>query len=301
FRRRPYRRDGGENWSRRHCGAISGKVTSVTSAFPGRLLHSGPVTPSHRARALVEPAVLGHHLARARHAPGEATDAQEKRCVRRVGEGGDQRRLKQGVMDEPHRAAEERHIADHVPERPPCMRDGTAGEPGGAATDQSRYQNNLERRLGFVDFHLMRSAFQISRADLRTLEQLAAGTGERDQAVDHDIAAVGELERMERVLLDQEYRELVLAVELTDGGENSFDQKRREAERGLVEEKEPRAAHERARDRQHLLLAARERSAALAQPLFEAGEKAQKPPEGPPRNGRPRAPRAPLPHFPPPP
>src|SRR6266566_6765600 len=113
-----------------------------------------------------------------------------------------------------------------------------------------------------------RSAFEIGRADLRALEQLATGPGERDQAVDHDVAAVGELERVERVLLDQEHGELVLAVEVANRGENLFDQEWREAERRLVEQQEPRPPHESARDRQHLLLAARKRAAALAQPLL---------------------------------
>ncbi len=45
-----------------------------------------------------------------------------------------------------------------------------------------------------------------------------------------------------------------------------------EAEGGLVEEQDPRSGHERASDRQHLLLAAREGAALLAGPLPETGE-----------------------------
>src|SRR6202011_3252934 len=160
------------------------------------------------------------------------------------------------------------------PERPPRVRDRAAGKPGGTAADKAGYQKDLERRLRCVEFtHLEHdpekwepvfgkrscssnnvkrdetssrfrgSAFEIGRADLRALEQLAAGAGEREQAVDHDVAAVGELERVERVLLDQEHGELVLAVEVADRGENLFDQERREAERGLVEQEESRPAH----------------------------------------------------------
>src|SRR5204863_1043103 len=40
----------------------------------------------------------------------------------------------------------------------------------------------------------------------------------------------------------------------------------------LVEKKEPGPAHQRARDREHLLLAARERAAALVRPLLQARE-----------------------------
>ena len=51
-----------------------------------------------------------------------------------------------------------------------------------------------------------------------------------------------------------------------------FTIERREAERGLVEEQEPRPAHQRAGDGEHLLLAAREGAAALVQALLEPRE-----------------------------
>ena len=77
---------------------------------------------------------------------------------------------------------------------------------------------------------------------------------------------------MEGVLLDQEHGELFALVERVDGGENLLHQERREAERGFVEQEQPRPRHQRAADRQHLLLAARQRAAALAEPLLEARE-----------------------------
>ena len=52
--------------------------------------------------------------------------------------------------------------------------------------------------------------------------------------------------------------------------EDLLRDQRREAERGLVEQQQPRPAHQRARDRQHLLLAAGQRAAALAQALLQA-------------------------------
>ena len=48
------------------------------------------------------------------------------------------------------------------------------------------------------------------------------------------------------------------------------DDQRRQAQRRLVEQEQARAAHQRARDRQHLLLAAGERAAALVDALLEA-------------------------------
>src|SRR6266567_913713 len=80
---------------------------------------------------------------------------------------------------------------------------------------------------------------------------------------------MGELEGMKRVLLDQEDGELLLDVEGADDLENLPGDERGEPERRLVEQQEARPAHERARDRQHLLLAARERAAALVEPLAQ--------------------------------
>src|SRR4029077_14319723 len=116
---------------------------------------------------------------------------------------------------------------------------------------------------------LLATAFEISQFHLRPVEQFGAGAGKRDQAVDHDIAAVGELERMEGVLLDQKHGEAVLGVELSDGVEDLPHDQRRQAERRLVEHEKFWPAHQRTRDRQHLLLAARQGAAALAEALVE--------------------------------
>ena len=57
-----------------------------------------------------------------------------------------------------------------------------------------------------------------------------------------------------------------------DDLEDLLDDERRQAERRLVEQQEARPAHQRARDREHLLLAARQRAAALALALLEDRE-----------------------------
>ena len=54
--------------------------------------------------------------------------------------------------------------------------------------------------------------------------------------------------------------------------EDLLHHERREAEGRLVEQQEPRPQHQRARDRQHLLLAARQRAGLLPPPLLEARE-----------------------------
>src|SRR5438132_1691258 len=115
----------------------------------------------------------------------------------------------------------------------------------------------------------MPAAFEVGGSDLRTLQQLGPGARQRDRAVDHDIAAMSELERMKGVLLDQEDRDPVARVEVAHDGKNLLRDQRRETERGLVEQQETRPSHERARDREHLLLAARERASALVAPFGE--------------------------------
>jgi len=73
------------------------------------------------------------------------------------------------------------------------------------------------------------------------------------------------------VLLDEEDRE-ALAVQPADQREHLVHEQRREAERGLVEDEQPRLGHQPAADREHLLLAAGERSRALGGALLEARE-----------------------------
>ena len=77
-----------------------------------------------------------------------------------------------------------------------------------------------------------------------------------------------DLERFGRVLLDQEDRRS-LRVDLRQNPKDRFAEDRRESERRLVEHEELRACHQRATDRQHLLLAAGERPGELFRTLFQ--------------------------------
>ena len=94
----------------------------------------------------------------------------------------------------------------------------------------------------------------------------------RDPAIDHDIAAMGELERVIRALLHEEDGQPVIGVERADCREDLLDDQRGEAERRLVEQEQLRAAHQRPCDRQHLLLASRQRAAALMLARLEQGK-----------------------------
>ena len=82
--------------------------------------------------------------------------------------------------------------------------------------------------------------------------------GEPELAVRDQVGAVGEADRALRALLDEQHRHAA-AADLGERLEDDVDDLRREAERGLVEEEQPRPGDERAGDRELLLLAARER------------------------------------------
>src|SRR5262245_60291880 len=72
-----------------------------------------------------------------------------------------------------------------------------------------------------------------------------------------------------RVLLDEQDGDAKLA-QRGDNAKDLADDKRRETEARLVEKQEPRLRHQRAAEREHLPLAARERPRQLIAPLGEA-------------------------------
>src|SRR5262245_31141114 len=112
---------------------------------------------------------------------------------------------------------------------------------------------------------------EIDAADVIVGGQVARGAGQRDAARLHHVAAVGHREREVRVLLDHGHGR-ALAADVRDDREDGLHDRRRQAERGLVEEDQAWPRHERSRDRQHLLLAARERAGGLALPLGQDGK-----------------------------
>ena len=79
-----------------------------------------------------------------------------------------------------------------------------------------------------------------------------------------------------RVLFDEEDRR-PLGVDLADDAEDRLHHLRRQAERRLVEEQHLRLRHQRARDGQHLLLAAGERSGVLLDALLQHREEREDP------------------------
>ena len=90
-------------------------------------------------------------------------------------------------------------------------------------------------------------------------------------AVRDHVRAVGERDRALRALLDEQHREAALA-DRGERVEDDVDDARREPERRLVEEQDVGLRDERARDRELLLLAARERARAPPAELVDDRE-----------------------------
>src|ERR671927_565860 len=98
-----------------------------------------------------------------------------------------------------------------------------------------------------------------------------------DRAHAHEVRAVADAKRLVDVLLHEQDRHALLVAQPDDQVEHEPDELRREAERRLLEEQEPRPRHERPRDRELLLLAARERGCGELEALPEDREELEQP------------------------
>ena len=90
-----------------------------------------------------------------------------------------------------------------------------------------------------------------------------------DPAVDHDRDVVGHRGRDPDILLDDEHADVALIAEIEQNLFDPFDNDRRQALGRLVHDQEPRVEQERARNGEHLLLAAGELIAAIGAPFGE--------------------------------
>src|SRR5262245_60694592 len=137
-----------------------------------------------------------------------------------------------------------------------------------------------------------RSAAEVGPPDALVREQRGARSVERDRTVLEDVSPVGEPQRSQHILFHEEDGD-ALAIDLGEIREDRGDDDRRQAERRLVEHEQARTRHERAADRHHLLLAARERAGELPPPLGNTRKEVEDPLErrAPSRAalGRPRA------------
>src|SRR5438105_2529337 len=98
---------------------------------------------------------------------------------------------------------------------------------------------------------------EVSLLDLGISPEGGTGAAQEDAPGLDDVSAVRDLERAQRVLLDQQNRDAIV-VDLLDDVEHGVHHLRREAQRGFVEQKELRLRQQAAGDGEDLLLATRE-------------------------------------------
>jgi hypothetical protein len=113
---------------------------------------------------------------------------------------------------------------------------------------------------------------EVELLDVVLLAQVGAGVFHHDAAVFQHIAVVGGVERHVGVLLHQQDGGAALAVDAHHDLEDFLGQLGRQAQAGLVEQDQVGIGHQRARDRQHLLLAAREQAGVLRGALRRIGK-----------------------------
>src|ERR1700746_1037236 len=104
---------------------------------------------------------------------------------------------------------------------------------------------------------LTAAGFEIGGAHLGIGEELLSAGAPPDPSGLHHVTAMSEPQSLMRILLDEEYRRLLPLLDFPNRFYNLRDNQGRKAERRLVEQKEPRSAHQRPSNCQHLLFSAR--------------------------------------------
>src|SRR5574341_534878 len=118
---------------------------------------------------------------------------------------------------------------------------------------------------------LTAGAAEVSVGDALAAQQLRGAALQHDVPVLEHVPAVGDGERGLGELLDEQQRE-PLVPEPRQHREHLVHELRRQAQRRLVEEEQAGRRHEAARDREHLLLTAREHARRLQPPLAQDRE-----------------------------
>src|SRR5438876_3301400 len=99
---------------------------------------------------------------------------------------------------------------------------------------------------------------EIELLDVLVDPELLGVPVEHDAPALHDVPVLHDPQRHRRILLGEEDRDLLLAVQAQHDVEDLAHEERGQAHRGLVEQHQPGPRHQGAPDRDHLLLAARD-------------------------------------------
>src|SRR2546425_11600121 len=113
---------------------------------------------------------------------------------------------------------------------------------------------------------------EVELLDILVLADRPGVAAEDEAPVLHHVPVLREPERHRGVLLGEQHGHPRLAVHPAHDLEDLVHQHRREPHRGLVEQHEPGPRHERAADRHHLLLAARDVAGADQASLRQPGK-----------------------------
>src|SRR5438477_12895304 len=106
-------------------------------------------------------------------------------------------------------------------------------------------------------------------------DEIARLAFEDDLPARHHQNAVGDLQRLVDVLLDEQDRHALVGGR-ADRAQQAIDDHRRETERELVDEEYAAAARETTSQREHLLLATREEADAAFEMRLELGEQRER-------------------------
>src|SRR5262249_27171303 len=140
-----------------------------------------------------------------------------------------------------------------------------------------RHSHSLSCRSGEADAEILSAEPFIAL-------HIAAIAREQDRALVHDQNPLGDAERKAKILLDQQYRD-VLGVQPPNDIAALLHEPWAQAFRGLVHENELGVLHQRAGDGEHLLFAARQRVAAGLAARVQAWKQLvhvlERPPAGP--------------------
>src|SRR5262245_6743759 len=117
-----------------------------------------------------------------------------------------------------------------------------------------------------------RAGAQVRALNARVGQERVASAREHHAPGLEDVAAIAQLEGLHDPLLDQQDRQPALAPDAVDRLEDLLDDARPQPLRGLVEQEQIGPGHQPAAQRQHLLLAARQRAGELAVALPEDRE-----------------------------
>ena len=187
-------------------------------------------------------------------------------------------------MEEADGGGEQRHIEKEAPERLPAPREAAAGKEGRAAAEDARSSPGRPkgcRRRDNSSRGSLAAPCGGRRRDRRSAPPRCSRARAplpvmRDPAIHHDIAAMGELERVIGVLLDDEDGQANSAFSALITSKICLTIRGARPSEGSSSSKQLRAPHQRAGDGQHLLLAARQRPGALhARRFFSTGNSVQ--------------------------